>query len=35
MREVAERHFVACHFPLVGGTAPPEYGIPVRVKASA
>ena len=35
MREVADRHFVACHFPLVGETAPPEAGIPVRMKASA
>ena len=34
MREVAERHFVACHFPLVGDTAPPEAGIPVAVGAS-
>jgi peptide/nickel transport system ATP-binding protein len=35
VREVADRHFVACHFPLVGETAPPEAGIPVRMKASA
>ena len=35
MREVAERHFVACHFPLVGETAPPGFGIPVKVGVRA
>jgi peptide/nickel transport system ATP-binding protein len=35
MREVADCHFVACHFPLVGETAPPEAGIPVSVGARA
>src|SRR3954452_3100563 len=29
LREVQPKHFVACHFPLVGGEAPPEAGIPV------
>ncbi len=33
MREVADRHFVACHFPLVGETAPPSAAIPVSVGA--
>jgi peptide/nickel transport system ATP-binding protein len=31
LREVGPKHFVACHFPLVGGVAPPEAGIPVSV----
>jgi hypothetical protein len=34
VREVAPKHFVACHFPLVGDEAPPEAGIPVDVPVS-
>ncbi|HYD08459.1 MAG TPA: oligopeptide/dipeptide ABC transporter ATP-binding protein [Acidimicrobiales bacterium] len=33
LREIGNGHFVACHFPLVGGEAPPEAGIPVAVSA--
>jgi peptide/nickel transport system ATP-binding protein len=29
MREVGPEHYVACHFPNVGGEAPPTAGIPV------
>ena len=31
MREVAEGQFVACHFPRIGGTAPPDAGMPVAI----
>jgi peptide/nickel transport system ATP-binding protein len=31
LREVGAKHYVACHFPLVGGEAPAEAGIPVGV----
>src|SRR4051794_14117880 len=31
MREIGPKHFVACHFPLVGGEAPAEASIPVGV----
>ena len=31
MREVAEKQFVACHFPRIGGTAAPDAGMPVAV----
>lgn len=31
LREVAPNHYVACHFPLVGGVAPADAGIPVAV----
>jgi len=31
LREVAPKHYVACHFPLVGGEAPADAGIPVSV----
>ena len=31
VREIAPSHYVACHFPLHGGEAPPEAGIPVAV----
>jgi len=34
LREVAPNHYVACHFPLLGGEAPPEAGIPVTVNGS-
>jgi len=33
LREIDAGHFVACHFPLIGGEAPPEAGIPVTVSA--
>jgi peptide/nickel transport system ATP-binding protein len=32
LREIAPNHFVACHFPLVGGPAPADAGIPVDVR---
>jgi peptide/nickel transport system ATP-binding protein len=31
LREVGPKHYVACHFPLVGGEAPADAGIPVSV----
>jgi peptide/nickel transport system ATP-binding protein len=31
LREIGPQHYVACHFPLVGGEAPAEAGIPVAV----
>ena len=31
MREVGVNHFVACHFPRIGGTAPPDASVPVTV----
>jgi len=31
LREVAPAHFVACHHPIFGGEAPPEYGKPMAV----
>jgi peptide/nickel transport system ATP-binding protein len=31
LREVAPQHFVACHFPRLGGEAPADAGIPVSV----
>ena len=31
LREVGPQHYVACHFPLVGGEAPADAGIPVTV----
>jgi peptide/nickel transport system ATP-binding protein len=31
LREIGPQHYVACHFPLVGGEAPAEAGIPVVV----
>jgi peptide/nickel transport system ATP-binding protein len=34
LREVAPSHYVACHFPLLGGEAPADAGIPVAVSAS-
>ena len=33
LREIGAGHFVACHFPLVGGEAPAGHGIPVTVSA--
>ncbi|MEA3020892.1 MAG: peptide/nickel transport system ATP-binding protein [Actinomycetota bacterium] len=33
LREVGPGHYIACHFPLVGGEAPAEAGIPVAVSA--
>jgi peptide/nickel transport system ATP-binding protein len=33
LREIGAGHFVACHFPLVGGEAPVGHGIPVTVSA--
>jgi peptide/nickel transport system ATP-binding protein len=34
LREIGPQHYVACHFPLVGGEAPPEASIPVTVNGS-
>ena len=34
LREIAPQHFVACHFPLIGGEAPPEASVPVSVNGS-
>jgi peptide/nickel transport system ATP-binding protein len=34
LREVAPQHFVACHFPRLGGEAPADAGIPVSVNGS-
>jgi peptide/nickel transport system ATP-binding protein len=34
LREVAAGHYVACHFPLLGGEAPADAGIPVAVNGS-
>jgi peptide/nickel transport system ATP-binding protein len=31
LREIGPKHYVACHFPLVGGEAPADAGIPVAV----
>ena len=31
MRQIADNHYVACHFPLVGGDAAPGESIPVEV----
>jgi peptide/nickel transport system ATP-binding protein len=33
LREIGAGHFVACHFPLIGGEAPAGHGIPVTVSA--
>jgi len=31
MREVGPAHYVACHFPRIGGEAPADAGVPVEV----
>ena len=31
LREIGPQHYVACHFPLIGGEAPADAGIPVTV----
>ena len=34
LREIAPQHFVACHFPLIGGEAPADASVPVSVNGS-